>query len=107
MHYHTLHCLQLINPMRGSRGGTGGPDSVKNHKNIAFLSNTGPNALENHKVIKLAINVGLSSARQRADDGQLIVAFDPTSPDQLKKRCQSWTPSGFADEPLGDSFDDC
>ena len=85
MHYHTWHCLQSINPMRGSRLGTGGPDPLKNHKNIGFLSNTGPYPVENHKAIKLAINVGLSSARQRDNDGPLIVVFDPTSPHQLKK----------------------
>ena len=38
----------------GYRGGTGGPDppSLKNHKNIGFLSNTGPDPL---KVTKLPI----------------------------------------------------
>ena len=28
--------------MGGSRGGTGGPDPLKNHKNIGFLSIMGP-----------------------------------------------------------------
>ena len=36
--------LPLIN-MHGSRGGTGGPDTLKNHKNMEFLSNTGPDPL--------------------------------------------------------------
>ena len=37
--------------MRGSRGGTGGPDpSLKNHKNIGFLANTGPDPI---KITKL------------------------------------------------------
>ena len=36
----------LSGPMRGSRGGTGGPDPLKNHKNIEFLSNTGPDPLK-------------------------------------------------------------
>ena len=31
--------------MRGSRGGTGGSDTLKSHKNIGFLSNTGPDTL--------------------------------------------------------------
>ena len=35
--------IKWHNTMRGSRGGTGGPDPLKNHKNIGFLSNTGPN----------------------------------------------------------------
>ena len=39
--------LWLSISMRGSRGGgTGGPDPLKNHKNIGFLSNTGPDTLE-------------------------------------------------------------
>ena len=32
--------------MRGSRGGTGGPDPQENHKAIGFLSNTGPDPME-------------------------------------------------------------
>ena len=39
--------------MRGSRGGTEGPDPppfLKNHKNIEFLSNTGPDPLEFSKL---------------------------------------------------------
>ena len=41
--------------MRGSREGegTGGPDRLKNHKNIGFPSNTGPDPLK--------FNVGPSS----------------------------------------------
>ena len=52
--------------------GTGGPDPLKNHKNIGFLSKTKP-----------AFNVGPSTARQRnaiemavrwwADDGSFLV----------------------------------
>ena len=33
----------------GGGGGAGGPDPLKNHKNIGFLSKTGLNPLENHK----------------------------------------------------------
>ena len=48
--------------MCGSRGGTRGLDpSLKNNKNIGFLSNTGPDPL---KITKSAINVGLSSAHR-------------------------------------------
>ena len=53
-------------PMRGSRGGTGGPDPhLNNHKNIEFLSYTGPDPLKFSKTTKPAFNVGSSSARQR------------------------------------------
>ena len=48
--------------MGGSRGGTGGPDPLKNHKNIGFLSNTGSDPLKNHKATKPTFNVGQSSA---------------------------------------------
>ena len=56
----------LVNHVRIQRGGGGrgsGP-SLKNHKNIGFLSNTGPDPLENHKATKPAFNVGPSSASQ-------------------------------------------
>ena len=33
----------------GRGGGTGSPDSLKNHKNIRFLSNTGLDPLTNNK----------------------------------------------------------
>ena len=46
-------------------GGTGGPDPLKNHKNIGFLSNTGPGPLKNHKATKPSFIVGPSSARER------------------------------------------
>ena len=49
--------------MGGSRGaGTEGPDPLKYHKNIGFLSNTGPDPLKNHKATKPAFNVGQLSA---------------------------------------------
>ena len=32
--------------MRGSRGGTGRPDPLKNHKNIVLHSNMGPDPLK-------------------------------------------------------------
>ena len=38
--------------MGGSRGGggvTGGPDPLKNHKNIGLLSDSGPDRQKNHK----------------------------------------------------------
>ena len=38
-----------------------GPDPLKNHKNIGFLSNTGPDPLKNHKDTKPALNVGPSN----------------------------------------------
>ena len=51
--------------MGGSRGGggAGGPDpTLKNHKNIGFLSNTGPDPLANHKSTKPEFPAGLLSA---------------------------------------------
>ena len=45
-------------------GGQGGPDPLKNHKNIGFLRNTGTDPLKNRKATKPAFNVGPSSARQ-------------------------------------------
>ena len=46
-------------------GGWGLDPTLKNHKNIGFLSNTGPDPLKNHKVTKPAFNVGPSSAPQQ------------------------------------------
>ena len=51
--------------MRGSRGGDRGLDTLENHKNLEFLSNTDPDPLKNHKATKKTFNVGPSSARQR------------------------------------------
>ena len=50
---------------RGQGFGPGRPPSLKNHKNIGFLSNTGPDPLKNHKAAKPAFNNGQSLARQR------------------------------------------
>ena len=48
------------------RGGAEGPDpSMKNHKNIGFLSNTGPDPLKNQKATKPAFNVGPTLACQQ------------------------------------------
>ena len=51
--------------VRIQREGAGGPDPLKNHKNIGFLCNTGPDPLTNHKATEPTFNVGPSSARQR------------------------------------------
>ena len=75
--------------IRGSRGGTGGADPLKNHKAIGFICNTCPDPHINHKATKTAFKVGPPSAgalqrnaisiafRWRADDGQLLVVFGP------------------------------
>ena len=42
-----------------------GKDTLKNDKNIVFLSNTGSNPLTKHKATKPAFTAGPSSARQR------------------------------------------
>ena len=39
--------------MGGSRGGTGGPDPLENHKKIVFFSNTGPDPVENPKATRV------------------------------------------------------
>ena len=39
-------------------GDRGSGPSLKNHRNIGFLSNTGPDPLINHKATKTAFNVG-------------------------------------------------
>ena len=77
-------------------GETGGPDPLKNHKNIGLLRNTGPDPLKNHKATKPAFNVGPTSASQRnpielvfcwqADDGPLIVLFGSFLPSSTKKK---------------------
>ena len=51
-------------PEGGGGGETGGPDPLKNNKNIGFLSNTGPDPLKNYKATKPAFNVGPSWACQ-------------------------------------------
>ena len=48
----------------GDRGS--GPPSLKNHKNIGFLSNPGSDPLKNYEAVEAAFNVGPSSARQRS-----------------------------------------
>ena len=53
-------CLHAWIQRRGGAG-AGGPDSLRNHKNIGIISSTGPEPLKNHK----AFNVGPSSARRR------------------------------------------
>ena len=61
--------------MCGSRGGTGGPDPLKNYKNIGFLCNTGSDLLKNHKAAKPAFNVGPSSARLTLLHRALLTSF--------------------------------
>ena len=46
----------LVRIKRG--GGAGGPDPLKNHKNIGFLSNTCPDPLKDRKAAKTAFNFG-------------------------------------------------
>ena len=82
---------------REGGGEAGGPDPLKNHKAIGFLSNTGPDPLKNHKATKPAFNVGPTSARQRnaiemtfrcwVDNGLFLVVFGSslTSTEQKNK----------------------
>ena len=64
--FRSSHLMMTCRPMGGSRGGQGvRTPTLKNHKNIGFLSNTGPDPLKNHKATKPTFIVGPSSARQR------------------------------------------
>ena len=87
----------VINPMRGSRGGDRGSRSpLESHKNIGFLINTVPDPLKNHKATKPAFNLGPSPACQRnailmafcwwASDVPLFVVFGSFLPSSTKKR---------------------
>ena len=69
--------------------------SLKNDKNIGFLSNIGPDPLKNHKATKPAFN--LDHHRHASETpfkwrfaggpmmARLLWYIDPISPDQLKK----------------------
>ena len=87
--------------LRGSRGEGQGVQtpSLKNHKNTGVLSKTDPDPLKITKLpnrtqcwtiistpVKRHLN-GVSLAGRRWPASPL------SSPHQLKKRCQSWTPS--------------
>ena len=78
-----------VHYMCGSRWGTGGPDPhpLKNHLNIAFLSNTGPDPLKNHKATK-------PFKRRFAGGPMMALIVVVGSSQQLKIRCQNWTRSG-------------
>ena len=39
-------------------GGTGGPDPLKNHKNIGFLRNSGPDPLKNYEATTPDLKLG-------------------------------------------------
>ena len=41
--------IRFVTTCADPEGGQGGPDPLKNYKNIGFLSNTGPNPLTNKK----------------------------------------------------------
>ena len=64
---------------------TGGPDPLKNHKNIGFLSNTGLDLLKFSKILKAmkpAFNVdhNMHADIIRADIGPLLVVFGSALP---------------------------
>ena len=80
----SVHLKLIYHTCADPEGGQGGPDpppSLKDYKNIGFLSNTGLDPLKNHKATKLAFNIVPSSASQqnaiemafhwRADDDRL------------------------------------
>ena len=53
-------CRMAVNVMcmGGSRGGAWDPDPLKNHKNIAFFSNTGPEPLMSQAIIQCKVIIG-------------------------------------------------
>ena len=53
--------MGIVYSSKGGGGETGGPDPLKNHKGIEFLSNTVSDHLKNHEATKPAFNVGPSS----------------------------------------------
>ena len=65
MYSHLAVTYKLNVHMGGSKGGTGGQDPLKNHRNIGFPSNIDPDPLKNHKATKPKFNVGSSWACQR------------------------------------------
>ena len=81
--------------MRGSRGGGEGVQtSLKNHKNIGFLSNTGPDPLKNQSY-QARFNVGTLACQRnaisrafpwQADNGPLIVVFGSSLSSSTKKK---------------------
>ena len=58
--------------VRIQRGGTGGLDPPKNHKNIGFLSNTGPDPL---KITKLPSQHSMLGHHQHASETSLKWCF--------------------------------
>ena len=97
--------ISNIRCMHGSRGvgNRGSRPPLKNHKNIGFRSNTGPDPL---KIAKLPSQNSMLGHHRHASKAPFkwhfasrrIIArlkwyLAPSSPDQPKKGCQSWTPS--------------
>ena len=66
-------------------GGAGGPDPLKNHKHIGFLSKTDPDPLKNHKAAKPAFNNGPSLA-------EISGIWIHSSTKNKTKRCQKLDP---------------
>ena len=91
--------------MGGSRGETGGPDPLKNHKNIGFHSNTGPYPLKKYKATIQSQHSIMGHHRHVSDTpfklrfaggpmlARILWYLDPLSSHQLKKS-QSLIPSG-------------
>ena len=77
-------------PMRGSRGGAGGPDPppLKNHKIKGFLVILVWTP-ENHKATKPAFNVGPSSARQRNAIGPPLTKLSGSTHVALVLKCST------------------
>ena len=78
--------------------------TLENHNNIGFLSNTGPDPLKKSQSYQANMQCcaiigppakrhlnGVTAFRRRADDCPLIVYLDPSSLILKKKNCRSWT----------------
>ena len=82
----------MINPCADPEGGggrTGGPDPLKNHKNIGFPGNTGPDPLKNRSYqasIQCWAIIGTPAKRHlmtlccRVDDDPLTVVLGSSLP---------------------------
>ena len=65
--------MNSIGGSRGGGGGAGGPDPLKNAKNLGFLSNTEPDVL---KITKLLSQHSISGCYQPASEMPFKWHFD-------------------------------
>ena len=61
------------------------PEKSQSYMCIGFLGDIVQDPLKNHNATKPAFNVGPPSARQRAENGPLLVVFTSSLPSSTKK----------------------